>query len=106
MNDYSLKPAAPKKPHVITPPSQTDDAAERQDETRKVEDQRKAEVEDTRKDVEMDSDDEETRQMGHSDVGEEKMWLKGKKNKISLRGRGGIHIVEVEVKRKHVSFCL
>ncbi|XP_030287785.1 uncharacterized protein LOC115590542 [Sparus aurata] len=59
---------APKKPHVTTSPSQTDDAAERQDETSKVEEQRKAEVEDTRKDVEMDADDEEKSLVGYSDV--------------------------------------
>ncbi|XP_073331734.1 uncharacterized protein [Pagrus major] len=59
---------APKKPHVTTIPSQTDDAAERRDETSEVDDQMQAEVEYTRKDVEMDTNDEEKRQMGHSDV--------------------------------------
>ena len=60
-------------PHVTTSPSQTADAAEQQDETWKVEDQMEAEVEDGSKDTEMDTDDEEKRQMGHSDVGEEKL---------------------------------
>ncbi|KAM8747845.1 uncharacterized protein AB9X84_015729 [Acanthopagrus schlegelii] len=87
---------APKKPHVITPPSQTDDAAERQDETRKVEDQKKAEVEDTRKDVEMDTDDEETRRMGHSDVAAESL-LSSETNELDDQRRD-----DVEPKRSSV----
>ena len=58
---------------MTTSPHQTHDAAERQDKTSKVEDQTKAEVEDTRKGVEMDTGDEKKGQMGHSDVGEENL---------------------------------